>query len=174
MWTLSGALPATAQQATAQSLPPREALAASDASMDHIKANLAQIDTLLKKANEQGGAEVIQCVREKRSSGRAAQDVAILARDGLREALASGSQGRADAELRKISVVEGRVEQITSEAMACLSEPADATTVVRDAVSPATTEPQVVGDQPENVDCPDCPSILVGIKEDPPPGTIFY
>lgn len=143
---LAGAAPgpATAQQpgsTSGASLSPKEMLAASTLSMDRIKADMVQMTELLRKAQERGEADAIQCVRDKLAAGRAMQDVASLARNNMQEALASNSQGRADAEYRKITVAETKVDQFMSEALTCLSDQTDSTNeVVRDSSGDTTQE----------------------------------
>ena len=137
--------PASAQQpvtAGAPSMAPKEMLAASSLSMDRIKADMVQMNELLRKAQERGEADAIHCVRDKLAAGRAMQDVASLARNNMQEALASNSQGRADAEYRKITVAETKVDQFLSEALTCLSEQSDSTNeVVRDSSGDTTQTP---------------------------------
>lgn len=155
--------PVAAQQPGAAvsgpSLSPKELLTASSGSMDRIKANMAQMQELLRKAQERGEADAIQCVRDKLAASRAMQDVASLARNNMQEALASNSQGRADAEYRKITVAETKVDQFLSEALTCLSDQSDSTNeVVRDSTGDTTQD-----NVPPITDLP----------IDPPDGTIF-
>ena len=161
---MAGGAPASAQPTSggatsAPAVAPKQMLTDATTSMDHIKANIGQIQDLLRKAQERGEADAIQCVRDKLASSRAMQDVATLARSELQEALASNNQGRADAAYRKITVAETKVDQFLSEALTCLSDQSDSSNeVVRDSSGDTT---------------PDNPTFVIDVDVDPPDSTIF-
>ncbi len=137
---------------------PKELLAAASASIDKMRGMVNQIQELLKKAEERGEADAIQCVRDKLAASRALVDVSMLSRNAVQEALASNNPQRAAAEYRKITVAAGMVDQFLAEAMGCLSDRSDSTNeVVRDSSDDGTGDDDL-GDLASVLDTGDDPS----------------
>lgn len=142
---------------TAQ-MTPKEMLSAASSGIDRMRGMVGQMQDLLKKAEERGEADGIQCVRDKLSSSRALVDVSLLSRNAVQEALASNNAVRAASEYRKISVSEGMVDQFLVEAMGCLSDRSESTNeVVRDSSGDGTEE-EDLGDLASILDGGDDPS----------------
>lgn len=135
-------------QASAQSAPvavetsalgSKEMLTGTTGAIERMRGMVGQIQDLLRKAEERGDAEGIQCVRDKLSSSRAMVDVSVLARNAMQEALAANQQGKANAEYRKVEVAQNMVDQFLAEAMSCLSDTSESSEeVLRDAVGDGT------------------------------------
>lgn len=162
IFALSGSQSAQAQSAPGaaeqgQQMTTKEMLAASNAGIDRMRGMVGQMQDLLKKAEERGEANGIQCVRDKLASSRALVDVSTLSRNAVQEALASNNMARAGSEYRKISVSEGMVDQFLAEAMGCLNDRTDSTNeVVRDSSGEATADE--LGDLATVIDTGDDPT----------------
>lgn len=123
---LFGAAPAVAQDLgglpESEAMSSKEKLDITQEALVRMQAMVDQEVVLLRKAEEKGGPEEIQCIKDKLAASRAMLDVSTLARQAMQEALASNSTARADTEYRKISVALSKVEQFLAEALACVGE----------------------------------------------------
>lgn len=158
LWDGGASAQAPAASPETVELAPKEMLAGSSASIDRMRGNLDQMQGLLKKAEERGDADAIQCLRDKLASSRAMVDVSLLTRNLMQEALANNNQARANAEYRKITVAETKVDQFLSEAMACLSDGNQTTDEVQRNTSGELGPeegPDVVGVLDVDIDPPD-------------------
>lgn len=131
---MAGAGDASAQDNTGTSLQAEDATQTSASekisfaqkALTEMQASLESVTQLLEavSANTQdpNAEEMIQCVQMKQASIKALLDVSSRANDMMQEALASGSNERAEHEFRKIAVALSKSRQFLAEAEACAGQ----------------------------------------------------
>ncbi len=155
----------TASVEAAAQTSPKEKLDFARNAITEMSDSLKSVEKFLEQATRDGDEELIQCVRIKQASVKALLDVSERANESMQEALASGNDGRAEHEFRKIAVSLSKIRQFTAEAEACIGQ---------DGVTEGTTEVDVdvkgITDGDETTSGDDIDGV-VGI--DPPDGSIF-
>lgn len=113
---LSGQLEASAQ------LSPKEKREFSHNALVEMQNALMTVDKYLEQAEREQDEDRIQCVRLNQASIKAPADVSERADAAMREALAQGSEQRAEHKFRKIAVALSKVRQFVAEAEACIGQ----------------------------------------------------
>jgi len=115
------ALPATAQQAPARVPTGPEMLDKADKDVAAMRQALKQVLQRLEESREEKDVVKLNCVNEKLTQIKGLLKVAEQADISLQEAVARRDDS-AQADLAKVGMAKGKVDQLRTEAEACVGQ----------------------------------------------------
>jgi hypothetical protein len=101
------------------STTPEEKLAYASVSNQEIAEAEKAVARSLEAARKGGDAQVVECLLSRLTAIRALQSVSERAEGAMKEALAAGSEEKANHEFRKIAVAVSKTRQLRAEANRC-------------------------------------------------------
>lgn len=101
---------------------PQEKIAYAEASNQEIRDAEKTIARLLDQARKDADAEAIECLVNRLTSVRALLQVSESAEIAMKDAIAAGTDEKADHEFRKIAVAVSKTRMLLAEAQRCASD----------------------------------------------------
>lgn len=101
---------------------PQEKIAYAETSNEEIRDAERAINRLLEQARKDGDAEAIECLVNRLTSVRALLQVSESAETAMKDAIAAGTEEKANHEFRKIAVAVSKTRMLLAEAQRCASD----------------------------------------------------
>jgi len=101
---------------------PQEKIAYAEASNQEIRDAEKAISRLLEQSRKDADAEAIECLVNRLTSVRALLQVSEAAEVAMKDAIAAGTEEKANHEFRKIAVAVSKTRMLLAEAQRCASD----------------------------------------------------